>query len=360
MQARMQARMATDAGIGVRPIDHPPEPLVESSPGLILSGFLILAGVLILAAFNWAARGKDKDGRPDVFGKTVTVREVAANYQTTWSPGAFWPSKETHGVRAADGSARGSVLFKGVWMFLTAWLAMSGIFLVLAGALPAIEVFREQAHVRAAGCLALSCCLCAVWPVLFRIGSRAAPPHQTGAQQVILHETKGGDAEFTVPRLDKSKGVWLWISFVVLALAWMLAFAATAQLQAWTLPGPQFGTLILLAPGYGLFAGWLLFAVFLNLGVAMSFDSYPEGTRAMPRGGDAGYIYQGSFWPVLASVIVLGCAVLVPDPLQPVPMAVSLALFTPRYRSNVAAVVICVAACVFAAWRVLELREWEF
>lgn len=352
--------MTDEMVIGVRPIDHPPEPLVESSPGLILSGFLLLAGVLILAAFSWAARGRDEGGRPDVFGKKVRVREVSANYQTSWSPGAFWPSKQAHGSNAADGTKGGSIVFKVVWRFLIAWLAMTGIFLVLAGALPAIEVFREQAHVRAAACVALACCLCAVWPVLFRVGSHVTPPSRTGPQQVVLYKTEGSNAAFAVPTIDKSKGVWLWISFVVLAFAWALAFAASAQLQAWTLPGPQFGTLILLAPGYGLFAGWLLFAAFLNMGVAMSFDSYPEGTRAMPRGGDADYIYRGSLWPVLAAVIVLACAVAVPDPTQPLPMAIAIGLFTPRYRSNVCAVAICVAGFAFATWRMLELRDWEF
>lgn len=348
-----------DFVIGVRPIDHPPEPLVESSPGVILGGFLILAAVLLLAAFMWAARGRSEDGRPDAFGKMIKVHEVANKYQTSWSPGGFWPSKEAHGKSAEEGS--GSILFMIVWRFLIAWLAMSGVFLVLAGAIPAIEVFREHAHVRAAGCVALSCVLCAVWPVLFRVGSHAPPQDaKTGAQQVLAYKRRSTDGAFVAPTVDKSKGVWLWISCVVLALAWALAFAAAAQLQAWTLPGPQFGTLILLAPGYGLFAGWLLYATFLNLGVAMSFDSYPEGTRAMPMGGNAEYIHRGSIWPVVAALIALGGAVAVPDPGQPLPMAVALALFTPRYRTNVCAVLICLGGVVLATWRMLTLRDWEF
>lgn len=345
--------------MGVRPIDHPPEPLVESSPGAIISGFLILAAVLVLTAFIWASRGRSDDGRPDAFGKMVKVHEVAAKYQTSWSPGGFWPSKESHGKNAEEG--HGSILFRIVWRFLIGWLAMSGVFLVLAGALPAIEVFREQEHVRSAGCVALACVLCAVWPVLFRVGSHTPPQEdKTGAQQVLSFKPVSMDTSFSVPAVDKSKGVWLWISCVVLALAWVLAFAAAAQLQAWTLPGPQFGTLIFLAPGYGLFTGWLLYATFLNLGVAMSFDSYPEGTRAMPEDGNSEYIHRGSIWPVLASLIALGGAVAVPDPVQPLPMAVALSLFTPRYRTNVCAVIICLGGVVFATWRMLTLRDWEF
>ena len=93
---------------GVREIDHPPEDLVESSPAVILAGFLILASVLILAAFNWAARGRGEDGRPDVFGKMVTVHQVSARYQTSWSPGRFWPSKESHGFSKDEGEHKGN------------------------------------------------------------------------------------------------------------------------------------------------------------------------------------------------------------------------------------------------------------
>jgi hypothetical protein len=355
----MEGRSLADVVMGVRPIDHPPEPLVESSPAVILGGFLILAGVLILAAFMWAARGRSEDGQPDPFGKMIKVHEVAAEYHTSWSPGAFWPSKEAHGKSAEEG--HGSPIFKVVWRFLLAWLAMSGFFLVLAGAIPAIEVFRQEDHVRSAGCAALACVLCAIWPVLFRIGSRMKPAQpKSSAQRVAMFNANSSGTSFVVPAVDKSKGVWLWISCVVLVFAWSLALAAAAQLQAWTLPGPQFGTLILLAPGYGLFAGWLLYAAFLNLGVAMSFDSYPEGTRAMPAGGNADYIHRGSIWPVLAALILLASAVLVPDPVQPLPMAVALAFFTPRYRTNVVAVLICVGAVAFATWRMLVLRDWEF
>ena len=82
----------------------------------------------------------------------------------------------------------------------------------------------------------------------------------TGKQQVELFNRQRSDHDKTAaaPRVDRTKGIWLWIAFVVLALAWVLALAAAAQLQAWTLPGPQYGTLLFLAPGYGLFAGWLL------------------------------------------------------------------------------------------------------
>ncbi len=276
------------AVIGVRPIDHPPEALVESSPSVILGGFLIISAVLILVAFMWAARGRSEDGRPDAFGKLIKVHEVAAEYHTSWSPGSFWPSKESHGTAEAG---RKSPIFGVVWMFLVSWLVMMGVYLVLAGALTEIEVFREHEHVRASGCVAVSCVLCAIWPVLFRVGS-SVKTAKMAAQPGALVKNSNGETTFVVPIVDKSKSSWLWISCVVLGLAWVLALAASAQLQAWTLPGPQFGTLIFFAPGYGLFSGWLLYATFLNIGVAMSFDSYPDGTRAMPADGSSEFIHR--------------------------------------------------------------------
>ena len=338
-------------------IEHPPEEVVKTSPLVVIAGFAVLAGVTLLAIFAWASQG-ERNGQPDVFGKRVTVREVAERYKAAWSPGVFWPRDAFMHTKKTD---QGSPLFKIIWTFLTAWFICLAFYLIFAGAISAIEVFREERHLRAGMCISAAFCLCAVWPVLFRVGSHV-PPQQvkTGAQQVQAYKRRATDGAFVAPTVDKSKGVWLWISCVVLALAWALAFAAAAQLQAWTLPGPQFGTLIFLAPGYGLFAGWLLYATFLNLGVAMSFDSYPEGTRAMPMGGNAEYIHRGSIWPVVASLIALGGAVAVPDPGQPLPMAVALAFFTPRYRTNVCAVLICLGGVAFATWRMLTLRDWEF
>lgn len=339
-------------------IEHPPEDLVKSSAGVILAGFLLLASVLILASFSWASRGQGPDGRPDLFGKMVTVRQVAAPYRSSWSPGQFWPSKAAHS-KVARSHEEGSPVFGPVWYFLTAWLAMSGVYLIFAGAITQIEVFREQTHVRAAGCAALACCLCAIWPVIFRIGSHAPEPHLSGKQQVeqFNRQRSAVDKTAAAPGVDRTKGVWLWIAFVVLALAWLLALAAAAQLQAWTLPGPQYGTLLFLAPGYGLFAGWLLYATFLNLGVAMNFDSYPDGVREVPAEGNTAYINQGSFWPLVAALIVVVCSVLIPDPVQPLPMAVALLLFTPRYYTNLGAVALCLLGSGLAAWRIVNMRD---
>jgi len=59
-------------------------------------------------------------------------------------------------------------------------------------------------------------------------------------------------------------------------------------------------------------------------------------------------------------VIVFSCAVAVPDPAMPIPMAVAIAFFTPRYTTNLGAVGICLVGSLLAAWRVMVVREWSF
>ena len=85
--------------------------------------------------------------------------------------------------------------------------------------------------------------------------------------------------------------------------------AGSATLRAWTLPGPQYGTLLWLAPGYGLFAGWLLFAAALNLSVAISYNSYPSGTLPWPETRTE-YTHRGSLWPPVLSLVIAVIAVL--------------------------------------------------
>ena len=48
---------------------------------------------------------------------------------------------------------------------------------------------------------------------------------------------------------------------------------------------------------------------------------------------------------------------LIPDPVQPLPMGVVLLLFTPRYHTNLGAAALCALGCGIAAWRIVELRD---
>ena len=339
-------------------IMHPPEPVVKTSMLVVLAGFSLLIGVIILATFSWSAHG-ERDGKPDVFGKRVTVREVAERYKAAWTPGRFWPRDAfTHTKK----SRKGSPLFKVVWTFLTGWFVCTAFYLIVAGLAPSIEVFREEEHMRAAACASAALCLCAVWPILFRIGSEK----NAAATGIVVHASgdedgKGGGGEGMAAEMpvgasahSKTKEVFLWVSFSVLAIASMFAATASAILQAWTLPGPQYGTLLFLGPGYGLFAGWLLFATALNLTVAISYNSYPAGTLPWPETRTE-CTHRGSLWPPLLALVYSGIAVLCLDPAIPLPTFIALFLFTPRQTSHLAASLICVlgtaVATVLVVWR---------
>ena len=331
-------------------IVHPPEPWVKTSMLLVLGGFALLGSVVLLAIFAWASQGEN-EGKPDVFGKRVTVREVAERYKAPWTPGVFWPRDAFMHTKKSD---RGSPLFKIVWTFLLSWFVCASFYLIFAGAVSSIEIFREEAHLRAAMCVAAAWCLCAIWPVLFRTGSST----NNGAAGVAITsvaddkpETPTGDSSHS-----KTKGAFLWISFVVLLLAAMFATIGSADLQAWTLPGPQYGTLLFLGPGYGLFAGWLLFAAALNMRVAISYSSYPSGTLPWPETRTE-FTHRGSLWPPALALVVACIAVLIPDPAIPLPMLVAIFLFTPRQKTHLAASCLCVLGIVVATVLVVLERS---
>ncbi len=326
---------------------HPPEPVVKTSMLVLVGGFALLFGVILLATFSWAAHG-ERDGKPDVFGKRITVREVAERYKAAWTPGKFWPRDAFEHTKK---TTEGSPLFKIVWTFLTGWYVCMAFFLIIVGVAPTIEIFREGAHLRAASCAAAALCLCAIWPILFRVGSE-----KQGVVTSADDEDEKIVTPVSLPARSKTKGVFLWVSFVLLAIAALFAVAASAVLQAWTLPGPQYGTLIFLGPGYGLFAGWLLFAAALNLTVAISFGSYPAGTLPWPETRTQ-YTHRGSLWPPTVSLVIAGIAVLCLDPAMPLPMFIGIFLFTPRQKTHLAASFVCVLGIGVAAVLVYLKRE---
>ena len=329
-------------------IEHPPETVVKTSMNVVLAGFCLIAGLVILCLFLWASRGAKK-GKPDAFGKFVTIREVSEKYKSGWTPGAFWPSDKEHSYK----TGKGSPLFKAIWTFLIGWLFLSGFYLVLAGAISSIEVFREDEHLQAAGCVAAALCLCASWPIFFRIGS-----HAKGNGAAPQPEEKV-DPTAPLPReepFNTSKGTFLWIAWAVLFLAAILATAGSSTLKAWTLPGPQYGTLLFLAPGYGLFAGWLWFASALNCSIAISHASYPAGTVAKPD-GDTSYTHRPSLWPIFIALLLILVANSATDPAIPVPTLIALFFFTPKNMTHLLACVLCLVAIALPTLAVLAERD---
>lgn len=329
-------------------IEHPPEPVVKTSMSAALGGLCLIGGTLLLALFNWASHG-EKDGKPDVFGKRVTVREVAERYKAAWTPGHFWPRDAFAHTKKRDETYP---LYKYIWMFLIAWLGCSGVFLVFAGLLSSIEVFREGEHLRAGACIGAALCLCSVWPVFFRVGSTSESEVEELTQQA--KENVLADPSHTAFRIgsrSKTKELFLWLSFGLLLLASGFAIAATSVLRAWTLPGPQYGTLIWLAPGYGLFTGWIIFATALNCSVAISYNSYPAGTLPWPETRTE-YTHRDSLWPPFVAIILLSVSIGALDPAVPIPTLIALLFFTPRHLSHLVACGICLLAIGISGWLV--------
>lgn len=147
------------------------------------------------------------------------------------------------------------------------------------------------------------------------------------------------------------------IAFVVLFIAYILTLIASVGLQGWSLPGPQYGTLLFVAPGYGLLSGWLAFAVTLNYGIATVARSSPDGTKAPPVAPDGAKAYKPSIVPIITAAVLLGLAFAIPDPSMPLPMAVALLLFTPRVQRNLVAAALCVFGIGLGILHVYLLRR---
>lgn len=308
---------------------------------MVVAGFVLLLGVALLAVFIWMGRGEQNgNGKADLLGSHVTIGEITARYRTTWSPSKLCVSIHEHQQPPHEGS----IVYAIAWGGLLVWLAMTGVFLIIAGAAETIENFREQQQLNAAVCVCIALVICAVWIPIFRSHSKS--DEEVGwvrkdivairHDEQVAKDSGGVDTRARLPdhsELGQGKSSFLWLGVFLLVVAWALALSATVQTQAWTLPSPQLGTLLFVAPGYGLLTGWLLYAASLNFGVAYCADSCPDGVRAVPEGANL-YAYRGSPWPVVVATVALICALAIPDPSQPVPLVLALLLFAPRYRSN--------------------------
>jgi len=345
---------------------YPGEHVVATSTPIIIAGFLLILGVSILAVFVWMGKGEQHgSGRPDLLGSRVTIREISARYRTTWSPSKLFVSVQDHQRQTPENSR--SVVYGIVWTFLMIWIFMTGVFLIISGVSDQIENFREQRQLRAAACVTAALCICATWIPVVRIHSKSVTEVKEiqnaivaiRADEQLANDPKGVDIRAPIPdhsELERGKTAFLWAGFVMLIVAWILALAATAQTQAWTLPSPQYGTMLFVAPGFGLLTGWLLFAASLNFGIAYCAESCPDGVRAVPQDANQ-FAYRGSIWPVATAVVALLCAIIVPDPSQPVPLVLALLLFAPRYRTNLWAAAIGALGIGLGVLRVMSERS---
>lgn len=345
-----------------------PEPAEESSGSAILAGFLLLVGLLILGLVLLFSRRSDSEPEErQALGESATLTEVASQYPLSWSPGPWicWRGGEWW-------KSAWSPLYAIVWIFLFVWLAMCGIYLIIAGAHVEIEVFRGGRHLAAALLVGLALVLCAVWSATFRLGSYSTAfkekrQRKLEAQREYQAE-RGGPAKgeenyaaWSDELPEPSKKHWLAVSAVVLVVAYLLSAAASGVLRAWTLPGEQHGMLLFLAPGYGLFAGWMLFAASLSIGVAIKAWSVPgsecKDERVLNGVEENECVYPDSWQPLVVMIVggIIACACA--DPAQMVPSIFALVFFVSWRRRNLYALAAAGVFAIIAAVVVLVERS---
>lgn len=349
-----------------------PEEFERISGNAIGGGLFLLFGLAVLVLVLWLGGGA-RPGRPvDRLGFSISIKEVAADYKLTWSP-----RKRVNCApkpKSDDNDDGGSVLYTIVWGFLAVWIAMSAIYLILAGCIQEIEVFRAQTHLFSAAMVMISLVLCAVWTIVFRLGSFTK--REKAVWQEAIREAQANeqlvdqlqpDATTTRPHyfastssqfddINSKRRIWLWIAAIVLGVAWLLATVAAGSLGAWTLPGEQYGMLLFFGPGYGLYAGWLLFALSLSGTIAVRAQSFPDGVSSPPEpatthGTDnLEHVYPPSYVPVVFCALGALIAIASRDPAQPVPALIALCLFAPiKLKPNIYAAAICGVGIVIAA-----------
>ena len=338
-------------------VSYPSEDFVETSYRLVAVGFGLIVAVMVLVFAIFCGRG-GPDGQPDLCGKTITIREIESQYRTTWAPSSFRPKRSEHN------DAKGSPVYRVVWVFLIVWLVMVGIFFVIAGADERIEVYRVDAQVTGAICVSVALVLCGVWIGVFRTGSlTAAEKDRCKAYEKefrqnakVAKDERALEVNEWYDCDDSSKKFWLECATGILVVAWLLCLFASARVQAWTLPGEQYGMLLFVAPGYGLLTGWLLYAAACNFGIAYCARSCPETVKPAPRDANA-YAYRGSIWPIVVAFVLAFCAVAIPDPAQPFPFLVAVFFFVPWYGQNLAACAIALLGLLVGVWNVYRLRQ---
>ena len=310
-----------------------------------------------------------RNGQADVFGKRVTVREVAERYKAPWSPGVFWPRDAFMHTKKTD---QGSPSSRLCGPFLTGWFICWPFTSSLRAPSPPLRCSGE-AHLRP--CASPPLLPVAVWPVLFRIGSRSerdpepaddaesnnntnvnnntnnntniinltlnglfGPPYQSedggGAKSkpITVNNTTTNNTvvkqttPLTGPPHSKTKeafpGSRLWCCSS--PPSWP---PGSALIQAWTLPGPQWHAL----SGPRLRPLCRLAAVCRGAQPAHrhQLQQLSIGHVAVARDATE-YTHRGSLWPPLISLIISLIAVLIPDPAIPLPMLIAIFLFTPR------------------------------
>ena len=277
--------------------EFPDERVVNSSTSAVGGGFALLGAALIGGVG---------------LSRAPHVKALFSRHRSTWATSPW--------------------AIERVGTFLVGWLILSGVFLIFAGSIPEIEVFREDSQLRAGVMLGAASVLLALF--VFFCTWVAPLAHGANARA-------------------KGSSWFYWVGVLCVFVAFVLAAVAASGLSAWTLPSKQRGTLLFLAPGLGVTAGMLLLLLFTAVEVGWSLDSRPDGWRERPGEEDASAAYPDSTLPVVAALAAFVMSVASTDPALPLPLLIAL-LVSPKQRANTISAGVCVMGCVVGAFLVLR------
>ena len=270
---------------------------------------------------------KPKSGKKDIFGYKKGVAETASQTPQSWSPAGFCQKKFD--------PCKGSVLYTGMWVFLGLWLTVSSLVLLILAGIEDLVIYREEEMATAIIAVTAAIILCALWLVVFR-------------------------------------AVWKWakvVAFFMLFVAWCFATYAVTLFQPLTYPGVVVP--ITVGVCFGTLAGWLLVAVSLSHGIAVSVYSYPEGkpecyveyTDIELSTLTSGALfnntrpYMASLTPLLWAFIGFVIASTSSDPFHCAPMLVLMLFFTRRCCVNWVCAGLAALGIVFGSWSLYAVRN---
>ena len=305
---------------------------IDRDPVLAAAG-LLFAGIVVLVAFFVFVRRSKHGLCNGAFGSSL--EEVAGTYELSYSPRSRpWPYRCADAASDPPGQ---SCVYWFAWTLVLLWLSMTTLWFLILYFDVELAVYRVERFARSAAYVAVALLLCALWIPLVQFGADGCDAGDDGCA-----------------RRSGCRAPNLHMAALLAVVAYALAVAAEVELDPWTYPGP--GLWIFVGVGYSLLSGWLGYAAWLTVGIAMSAavrDRTARGWYSMD-----GANRFGSAKLFLATLFVTTpVALAVPSPGQPLWTLFVVLGFTPRYRWNVATSVLAALVLVGSVLRVVEVRN---
>ena len=279
----------------------------------VLSSALILfAGVCVFLAAVFTQPRNNWDGLFPAAWPSAT--EVAGRYEQARSPRSrLFPS--ANAPEESDPRGKSPVYWIATSV-VVAWTLATAVWYFVLGVDTVLLVYRSDRFVHASFYIAGAFALCGLWFVPFR---QATP-------------------------------CYLWLAFLLLAVAHVLCIAAETTFQPWTYPGT--GLWLFSGLGYSLTSGWILYGASLTYGMAIARDSSPNGTQRPYKPGQS-----YSFVAVFVCLYAMIASIALPSPVLSFWFVVVLLLYVPREPFLVGAVVLSLIGILSSVLRVLALRD---